>query len=230
MSGTKYKPSRTDQLFGFIFVGTQISLVSIVFAGIWMTPFEKFWRPTSVSTALLTAVMMWTYRLDERSVFRRLGMVMGYALALSVVIVSFGFGLVHVYQFIPIAPSSKVIFTIALGSLVLGLGCYLIRRSFRMTWGATEIVVGLLIVLYRTNNRSGSTSLMDVEYFIAFVTAGLYLMVRGFDNLEQGSKIKHEQRKARERSQREPQAYLRQAATRADSAQQQTEKAGLPDS
>ena len=34
----------------------------------------------------------------------------------------------------------------------------------------------------------------DIEYMIAVLTAGIYLMVRGFDNIDQGLSTKHSQK------------------------------------
>lgn len=67
-----------------------------------------------------------------------------------------------------------------------GLALFGIRIKWRVVYGLTEAVVGLLVAGHRANS-DGVTS-ADVALVLAILTAGVYLVVRGLDNVHQGWK------------------------------------------
>lgn len=71
-------------------------------------------------------------------------------------------------------------------SLIGGLA-FLMRLYWRSIYGLTEVLTGIAIIVYRLTNQSNQNSL-NMDFFIAIITAGIYLIVRGLDNMHQGWK------------------------------------------
>ena len=69
-------------------------------------------------------------------------------------------------------------------TLVAGIGLYLFRQKFRSTYGVTETCVGLVVAGQR--GASGVVAANDLGFYFALLTAGVYLVVRGIDNIYQG--------------------------------------------
>lgn len=68
-------------------------------------------------------------------------------------------------------------------TLVIGFYLFAFRRDLRFLYGVSEVLVGLLVSAYR---YAPQTSLWQFDVFLPFLTAGVYLVVRGFDNIHQG--------------------------------------------
>lgn len=68
-------------------------------------------------------------------------------------------------------------------TLLAGYFLFQVRSKFRFVYGATEIGVGLLVATYR---YPSATALLEPDVFLAYLTAGVYLVVRGFDNVKEG--------------------------------------------
>ncbi|WP_156362535.1 hypothetical protein [Xylophilus sp. Leaf220] len=202
-----YEPPLSDKLLIVAFFGSQLGLLSILFAGIWTTHITKFYVPTTLIFIFFVLIYLWAERADNSKIRDKIISATIRSAAGSIAIVSFGFGISHIYKLIPVAPNYKTAIPVALGAFTIGLGCYFIRRKYRRIWGATEIVAGIAIVVYRTYTKNYSANLMDAEYFIAFITAGIYLMVRGFDNLEQGAKIIAEKRRLDKQKRRQAKEF-----------------------
>jgi hypothetical protein len=62
-----------------------------------------------------------------------------------------------------------------------GIALFYFRLRWRSLYGITETVVGVLIASYRINTRGEFTELV-----LAVLTASIYLIVRGLDNVHQG--------------------------------------------
>ncbi len=74
---------------------------------------------------------------------------------------------------------------VAVIALILGGTLFQLRQSLRVLYGVSEVLVGVLVATYRYVPQS---SLWDFETFLPFLSAGVYLVVRGFDNIHQGIK------------------------------------------
>lgn len=76
--------------------------------------------------------------------------------------------------------------TTIVAALTLGTGAALfaLRLCFRSIYGLSEMLVGVLIACYRFASDAKATS--DPNFYIAMLTAGVYLVVRGLDNVHQG--------------------------------------------
>lgn len=64
---------------------------------------------------------------------------------------------------------------------------FLFRTYKRTLFGLTEIIIGLIISVNHAINISHSTQ-ADMSMVLAILTAGIYLVVRGMDNMYEGAK------------------------------------------
>ena len=75
---------------------------------------------------------------------------------------------------------------LAIGAtLILGAGLFLFRLKLRAIYGVTEATVGLAVAAHRVSIES-SAAAQDPAFYLALLTAGVYLVVRGLDNVHQG--------------------------------------------
>jgi len=84
--------------------------------------------------------------------------------------------------------------SMALLSLISGVVLYSLRTWLQACYGLTEIVVGIFVSLVKTAqtppNVNANTNLVhiDTTFGLAILTASVYLVVRGLDNLVKGIK------------------------------------------
>ncbi len=89
------------------------------------------------------------------------------------------------------ASSSRALWG-ALAILVAGGVAFWLRLRFRCVYGLTEVMVGVVVGVYRllTDTSSALPSFMggsgSLQAFLALLTASIYLVVRGLDNMHQG--------------------------------------------
>lgn len=69
---------------------------------------------------------------------------------------------------------------------LVGSALYWFRVNFRFTYGFHEVAAGIGIAAYHAYKASGVPSSWDSGIYLALVTAGVYLVVRGFDNMHVG--------------------------------------------
>ena len=70
-------------------------------------------------------------------------------------------------------------------TLMGGLVLFIFRRNLRSTYGLTEAVVGLVVAGNRVADYLDKPA-SDTALYLTVLTAGVYLVVRGLDNIEQG--------------------------------------------
>ena len=92
------------------------------------------------------------------------------------------------FQWVALALSDRTRSTafVVIVTGAVGLALFGIRVKWRVVYGLTEAVVGLLVAGHRVN-ANGVTS-ADMALVLAILTAGVYLVVRGLDNVHQGWK------------------------------------------
>lgn len=73
--------------------------------------------------------------------------------------------------------------------LVSGYSLFLFRKKYRSIYGSTEILIGVVIAMHNAQSLFERGNL-DPTLFFAFITAGIYLVVRGLDNIYEGNKEK----------------------------------------
>lgn len=72
---------------------------------------------------------------------------------------------------------------------LIGLGLFWFRIRCRATYGLTEVLVGVSVASFKyveASAGSQSAAPADPNLLIALLTAGVYLVVRGLDNMQQG--------------------------------------------
>ncbi len=81
------------------------------------------------------------------------------------------------------------LFVAFIGVMVVGLGyaLFLFRLHARFFFGLTEAITGLVIAL-RNIPENADPVLWSSQIFIVILTAGIFLIVRGFDNMYTGLK------------------------------------------
>lgn len=87
-----------------------------------------------------------------------------------------------------LSPSRSFFVTvIAILVIVIGYALFLFRLHARFFFGLTEAITGLVIAL-RNIPTNADPVLWSSEIFLVILTAGLFLVVRGFDNMHTGLK------------------------------------------
>lgn len=82
-------------------------------------------------------------------------------------------------------PLSRAIF-FGIAALLVGGGLFFFRSFARSVYGLHEAAVGVAIASYNAYRATGQPSTWDSGVYIALISAGAYLVVRGFDNIQQG--------------------------------------------
>lgn len=87
-------------------------------------------------------------------------------------------------------PRGFFVTLIGISVVVVGYALFLFRLRARFFFGMTEAVTGLVIAL-RNIPSDADPVLWSSEIFLVMLTAGVFLIVRGFDNMHTGLKSEH---------------------------------------
>jgi len=68
--------------------------------------------------------------------------------------------------------------------LCTGLGLFYFRLHMRAIYGITEAAIGIIIGAYRVSTQKDPLS--NSDFYLAILSASVFLIVRGFDNIHQG--------------------------------------------
>lgn len=74
----------------------------------------------------------------------------------------------------------------ALATLICGTILFFFRLKFRSMYGLTEAVIGVVVAISKIAPTMKGSATIDTEIYLAILTAGVYLVVRGMDNVHQG--------------------------------------------
>lgn len=85
---------------------------------------------------------------------------------------------------LPEISHERTLFAGGLFALIGGAVLFSFRLKYRAVYGLSEATVGVLIAAQKFSDQSENDA--GLSFFIAFLTAGIYLVVRGFDNMHQG--------------------------------------------
>lgn len=110
------------------------------------------------------------------------GIMLFIAIAIPMAVVTYGIGVSAKDLYLWVA-ATRYEFIIVGTALVLGFYLFQLRLNLRLLYGISEVMVGLFVAAYR---HTQSTSIWHFDVFLPFLTAGVYLVVRGFDNIHQG--------------------------------------------
>jgi len=92
------------------------------------------------------------------------------------------------------ALSDKVRFSLNVGFFTLIAGGLLFgaRSKWRVTYGLSEVFAGVLIASHRAYGEDGLWSKANSDFYLAVLAGGIYLVVRGLDNVSQGGHLKRD--------------------------------------
>ncbi|MCH8181028.1 MAG: hypothetical protein IIA02_14765 [Proteobacteria bacterium] len=88
------------------------------------------------------------------------------------------------FLWLPQMKQERALLTGGLLALAGGAALFAFRLKCRAVYSLSEATVGTLIAAQRFSDPS--TQLTDISFFMVFLTAGIYLVVRGLDNMHQG--------------------------------------------
>lgn len=71
-------------------------------------------------------------------------------------------------------------------TLLVGTLFFWVRTIWRVTYGVSEALAGIAIASYRAHGQTDWWPGNDLNFYVILLTAGIYLVVRGFDNINQG--------------------------------------------
>jgi hypothetical protein len=72
-------------------------------------------------------------------------------------------------------------------AITIGYILFFFRQNFRAAYGLSEIIVGVLAGILHTNNV---IQFDEPKFYLVLLSASIYLIVRGFDNMSIGMKNK----------------------------------------
>ena len=117
-----------------------------------------------------------------RSSFRHFCRLMAIAASLAVLTYGVGVGVKDLYRW---TYTAEYALFIMVAAMLCGSILFEFRKSLRLLYGFTEVLVGLVVAATR---QTQDTSLTELGPFLAFLTAGVYLVVRGLDNIHHALK------------------------------------------
>ena len=88
-------------------------------------------------------------------------------------------------KFDPLASRSQFIFWTGLTTIGAGLLFFQFRLRQRFIYGLTEACVGVLVAMHRVTMEEWPGVPKSTAFYVALLTAGIYLVVRGLDNMYQ---------------------------------------------
>lgn len=178
-----------DRVLAYIAIFTFTAIaVSVTAFAIFTRPFSALVAviPTLVATYALFAIKLLIDKKIEVSAltpskFNYFGF--GYVFfLLGAAFVTYGL-YVSAYDGIHYLTKLDSIYHVAMSALIVGIALFFFRLHVRFWYGAVEVAVGVIVAMsvYQTNTGKDTSSL-----FLTVLTAGVYLIVRGLDNVHQG--------------------------------------------
>lgn len=101
--------------------------------------------------------------------------------------ISTGTTMLYLWARAPQTSELLVLWLSAPATLLLGGAAFLFRLRFRCLYGITEVGAGLFVAWFQVRGGGGG-GLLSGAFLLAFITAAVYLVVRGLDNVHQGWK------------------------------------------
>jgi hypothetical protein len=110
------------------------------------------------------------------------------AIAMTVLLYSIGVSVKDLYLLItsPAYSRPTALVGIGLGTLVAGLILFYFRLSMRCIYGLTEAMTGITVAVHRVSSETIPAASLSSGLYLAILTAGVYLVVRGLDNIHIG--------------------------------------------
>ncbi|VXC20525.1 conserved membrane hypothetical protein [Pseudomonas sp. 8BK] len=90
------------------------------------------------------------------------------------------------YTWKHLSHGGKFSFVVALSTFLTGVFFFVFRLKWRVTYGVSEAMAGIAIATLRAHDQGDWWPSNDVNFYVIILTAGVYLVVRGLDNIHQG--------------------------------------------
>jgi hypothetical protein len=89
--------------------------------------------------------------------------------------------------------ATRMLMIAATGSVtaLLGAAFFMFRLKQRLLYGLTEALAGIAVAAHRVSLERDAGLPTDTGFYFAVLTAGVYLVVRGLDNMHQGLKVEN---------------------------------------
>ncbi|OIR02516.1 hypothetical protein GALL_154670 [mine drainage metagenome] len=131
---------------------------------------------------------------DNFSLENVVGTFVGYIVFLSIVLILFYSFYIFFKDMINLISKSninsyQITFLGGLISILIAYALFIFRLRKRLEYGLSELVVGFYVALHNITAIKGVGNL-DSSQLLVILTAGIYLMVRGLDNIYLGVKKK----------------------------------------
>ena len=81
---------------------------------------------------------------------------------------------------------AMVVVLVTVVPLFAGMLLFHFRLRIRSLYGVTEVVVGVLVAIFKVFGNSPGAFATNADFILAMLTASVYLIVRGLDNVHQG--------------------------------------------
>jgi hypothetical protein len=88
-----------------------------------------------------------------------------------------------------IRPANRLhtaLFVLGIAAIAVGVVLFMFRLRLRFAYGLTESVVGVVVAVSKLSEDLSAKAAFSANTYIVVLTAGVYLMVRGFDNMHTG--------------------------------------------
>jgi hypothetical protein len=83
-------------------------------------------------------------------------------------------------------PEGFIVVPVSVLVLSFGLTLFYIRLRLRFFYGFTEVLAGIAVAANKVVTEAKSLTAISASWSLAMLTAGVYLVVRGLDNMHQG--------------------------------------------
>jgi hypothetical protein len=158
----------TEYLTYSSYISAPVSIVLLYLAYVeWRKPEARRWTPALYLLATIGGPVA--------------------AFLVSAIYYSFGIALKDLYLWTqsPSLSRTEAITVAALFTASIGASLFYFRLRLRSLYGLTETLVGVGVAAHRTYIEPATVA-RDPSFYLALLTAGVYLVVRGLDNVHQG--------------------------------------------
>lgn len=197
-STTPKKPMRLSGLILLIY--TIIAFISTTLTR-HINDFLTYWGFSAVIFTALIPII-WSKEIKDKTVTMRnaydivniftfitmtLGIYVFFAMSLDIIKNVYS-SFLWLYKWLQSPVFDKKVFGVLVTflALIAGVILFYFRLKIRAVYGITEVIVGLLVSTLRASTDISSQTITDGNYYLAILTAGVYLVVRGLDNVHQG--------------------------------------------
>lgn len=112
------------------------------------------------------------------------------AISVVVALIYYGVGVaLKDFYLWAIRPANRLhtaLFVLGFAAIAVGAVLFMFRLRLRFAYGFTESVVGLVVAVSKLSEDLSAKAALSANTYIVVLTAGVYLMVRGFDNMHTG--------------------------------------------